>query len=305
MTLDAVSAAISAAGTVSADLVIVDNGSTDDTWAVLTAWRRTARVAMTMIKEPRRGLAIARNTGMNAATGRILAFTDDDCCPAPTYVAELLRHYAADTGPVIRGGRVELGDPRDLPFTIKLDDQTRHLVDGIHPGAFVLGCNMTMHRAVVERLGGFDERFGAGATFRAAEETDLLYRAYKSGIPVEYVPDMTVRHFHGRRDMGDIKRLNHGYHVGSGALYAKYGLSDPALLRHFYWASRDAVMELFGGRRYDPQLGLSHFTMVLGNVRGFLLYLLQRKPSAGPPSPVAKPAHSPQRQPYTPALPPG
>jgi len=59
------------------------------------------------------------NVALRAAQGEILAFTDDDCRLSKDYVNDLLRHDAGDAEPVLRGGRIELGDPTDLPLTIR------------------------------------------------------------------------------------------------------------------------------------------------------------------------------------------
>jgi len=68
-------------------------------------------------------------------------------------------------------------------------------------GGFILGCNMAMQRIVFDKLGPFDERFGAGAVFKSGEDTDYVLRAYFAGIPVEYVPDMVVYHFHAEENV--------------------------------------------------------------------------------------------------------
>jgi glycosyltransferase involved in cell wall biosynthesis len=72
-----------------------------------------------LLLEPKRGLSRAHNRALRAAQGELLAFTDDDCRLSKDYVNDLLRHDAADTELVLRGGRIELGDPTDLPLTIK------------------------------------------------------------------------------------------------------------------------------------------------------------------------------------------
>ena len=216
------------------ELVVVDNGSQDCTATMVAAWSARAPLSVTLLHEPRPGLAAARNAGIAAARGNLLAFTDDDCRLGPGYAANLLAHYKKDRAPVIRGGRVELGDPRDLPFTIKID-LVPAVYDGIsHPGGFIHGCNMAMRRDVIARIGAFDPAFGAGAAFKAAEDTEYVYRAHRAGIDIEYVPDCLVYHHHGRRHQDDIARLARTYAEGNGALYAKYA-RDPQLLRHLYW----------------------------------------------------------------------
>ncbi|RWF17077.1 MAG: glycosyltransferase family 2 protein, partial [Mesorhizobium sp.] len=215
------------------------------------------------------------------ARGRVLVFVDDDCRLDRNYLVDLERHYASGEKWLIRGGRVQLGDAADLPFTIKRCDKRERLTPAVHPGGFVLGCNMTMHREVAASIGPFDERFGAGGALRSAEDTDYLVRAMLAGMPVEYVPDMTIFHHHGRRDRKAIDRLHRDYHFGNGALCLKHLWRAPWLLRHFYWAARAALREIMGGPRFDPELRLSHWPIVLMNLAGaakFALLVLAGRP---------------------------
>ncbi|TIS45964.1 MAG: glycosyltransferase [Mesorhizobium sp.] len=271
-----------------AELVVVDNGSRDGTAEYLSRVAATSDIALTAISEPRPGLAAARNAGLARARGRVLVFVDDDCRLDRSYLADLQRHYASGEKWLIRGGRVEIGDARDLPFTIKRCDKRERLTRAVHPGGFVLGCNMTMHRDVAARIGPFDERFGAGGALRSAEDTDYLVRAMLAGMAVEYVPDMTIFHHHGRRDRKAVDRLHRDYHFGNGALCLKHFRRAPFLLRHFYWAARAAMRELAGGPRFDSDLRLSHWPIVLMNLAGAAKFALVAL--AGRPDRQAQPA---------------
>jgi glycosyltransferase involved in cell wall biosynthesis len=279
--VDSIHAACRAHPAFTAELVVVDNGSRDGTASYLSAAAATSDIALTAISEPRPGLAAARNAGLARARGRVLVFIDDDCRLDSSYLVDLERHYASGEKWLIRGGRVEIGDARDLPFTIKRCDKRERLTPTVHPGGFVLGCNMTMHRDVAARIGPFDERFGAGGALRSAEDTDYLVRAVLAGMAVEYVPDMTIFHHHGRRDREAIDRLHRDYHFGNGALCLKHLCRAPWLLRHFYWGARAALRELAGGPRFDGELSLSHWPIVLMNLAGaakFAFLVLARRP---------------------------
>ena len=81
------------------ELVVVNNGSTDETADVLHQFRRVFLHPLTVVEEPRPGLGMARNRGWRAAAGELIGFTDDDCYPADDYLISgrrLLR------GPVAR-----------------------------------------------------------------------------------------------------------------------------------------------------------------------------------------------------------
>ncbi|MDG4884169.1 glycosyltransferase [Mesorhizobium sp. WSM4884] len=283
--IDSIRAACRAHPALAAELVVVDNGSRDGTVDYLSRIAATSDIALTAIREPRPGLAAARNAGLARARGRVLVFVDDDCRLDRNYLVDLERHYASGEKWLIRGGRVEIGDARDLPFTIKRCEERQRLTPAVHPGGFVLGCNMTMHRDVAARIGPFDERLGAGGALRSAEDTDYLVRAVLAGMAVEYVPDMTIFHHHGRRDRKAVDRLHRDYHFGNGALCLKHLRRAPWLLRHFYWAMRSAMRELIGGPRFDQELRLSHWPIVLMNLAGaakFMALVLARRPDRQP-----------------------
>ena len=68
-------------GAPSVELVVVDNGSTDSTYATVETWAKDLppELPVRLVREPRAGLSIARNTGVANARGDIILFTDDDC----------------------------------------------------------------------------------------------------------------------------------------------------------------------------------------------------------------------------------
>ncbi|MEG3082707.1 glycosyltransferase family 2 protein [Sphingomonas sp. PB2P12] len=225
-TLDSVTRAAAHAGAVALEVVLVDNGSVDDTPQQLAAWQAIQAFPVHRVREPRPGLARARNTGLALCTGRIVSLTDDDCVLHAGYFPALLAAFAGVGGSAIIGGRILLGDPADLPVTIKLEDHPMVAPSSGFPGGFVMGANLAFTADVLSLTGGFDERFGAGAPFVAAEDTDFLFRAAGLGVPVLYDPLIVVDHHHGRRHTDDETRLLAGYSFGDGALYAKYFFSD-------------------------------------------------------------------------------
>jgi GT2 family glycosyltransferase len=282
--LNAIAAALANAAPLDAEIVITDNGSTDDTAAVIRSWSDASGFPVQQLNEPMPGLSRAHNRALRAARGELLAFTDDDCRMHPAYVNDLLRHDAADTEAVVRGGRIDLGDPTDLPLTIITravrKRWSRAMKSARHEniGDSLAGCNMTMRRTVVERLGPFDESMGSGSRIGAGNDIDYVYRAYLAGIPIEYVPDMAVAHFHGRKTASAGKALMQRYMQGSGALLAKHALRDLNLARPFYWDVKHAVREIItGSNTFLPAIGFSHRDKVRCVVRGAVAYLLTRK----------------------------
>jgi glycosyltransferase involved in cell wall biosynthesis len=229
-TLMSVERAAAYAGSTTIEIVLVDNGSVDDTPQRLAEWQARQPFPVHLVHEPRAGLARARNTGLTLCKGQIIAMTDDDCVLHRNYFAAVCAAFAKVSGPVIIGGRILLGNPADLPVTIKLENHPMVAPSHGFPGGFIMGANLAFTSDVLRLAGRFDERFGAGAPFVSAEDTDFLFRAAGLGVVVRYDPAMVVDHHHGRRHIDDETRLLAGYSFGDGALYAKYFFSDRRVL---------------------------------------------------------------------------
>lgn len=279
--LASIAEALSGVPPIEAELLIVDNGSTDGTASRVVSWAASKSFNVRLLWEPRKGLSVARNHGVSEAHGELLAFTDDDCRLSTNYISDLLRHFNADTEPVLRGGRVELGDPSDLPLSIKTVDieqvwrKSEDSAQNENLGDSIIGCNMAMPHALAERIGPFDERLGAGSSIPGGEDTDYILRAYRAGVPISYVPDMAVRHFHGRKTPAEGRALFCNYAYGWGALYAKHALSSPSFCRPFYWDIKNAIKEfVIMENTFMPDVQFSHRDKVLYSTVGALKFAL-------------------------------
>ena len=280
--LDSIAASLKMAMPVAAEIVVVDNASTDDTSATVKNWSLSSSFPVRLVYEPRKGLSCARNCGMNAATGELLIFTDDDCHLDENYIQRALACDSKDVGMVLRGGSVALGNSADLPLTIKTLDTTHQWNKALRSarhenlGNTLLGCNLMMRKTTAQRLGSFDERLGAGSIIPGGEDTDYIYRAYLAGITIEYLPELIVYHHHGRKKLTDGHRLLQNYMLGSGALYAKYLFKDPDLCRQLYWDIKNAIKEIFSGKKgFMQEIAFSNCDKVLFSMKGFFLYLFR------------------------------
>ena len=98
------------------EIVLVDNGSIDDTLQRLQAFAAAARTKVVLLREPRRGASVARNTGARAATGDVVVFTDADCCPRADWLAAL-REPLREAGVGAVAGRLASTPPRGVVET--------------------------------------------------------------------------------------------------------------------------------------------------------------------------------------------
>ena len=105
------------------EIIVVDNGSSDDAAAVVERHRSRSPFPLHYALEPVAGLSRARNRGVRSSRSDVLAFLDADCLAASDWIARICAEFDADPDASIVGGRVELHDPRDRRVTIK---GTRH-----------------------------------------------------------------------------------------------------------------------------------------------------------------------------------
>jgi len=217
------------------ELVVVDNGSQDDTQQTVRHFTETARFPVVLVSEPRPGLSRARNVGVQSAAAPIVAFTDDDCYVEPDYLSAMVRAFQRKEYGYI-GGRVLLHDPTDARATVKEDSESAEMPPfSVVPPGFLHGANFAFRRSVWTRIGGFDPMLGAGTRF-ASEDVDFVARASGAGWLGAYVPGPTVRHHHGRKPGPEIDRLKAIYIRGIAAYLTK-GCLNRAMRQSFlkYW----------------------------------------------------------------------
>jgi GT2 family glycosyltransferase len=193
--LDSLEVARAAAG-VETEALIADNGSTDDTGAVLNAWAAGGPGRFTLrVEEP--GKLRALNRILLLARGSILVFTDDDVEVAPDWLRSLHSffvsqpQYDAAVGQVLRPA---ITDPEvltrlSLYGTIAFfsaDASVRDL-KSLH------GSNMALRRRVFDRVGMFNENLGPGAA-GGLDDIELGNRVARAGFRIGYAPDAIVYH---------------------------------------------------------------------------------------------------------------
>jgi GT2 family glycosyltransferase len=190
-------------------IVLVDNGSTDDTGGCLEAFATNRRDVL-VLHEPRTGASVARNTGARAATGDVVAFTDADCCPHRDWLAALNAPLADATVGAV-AGRLTSTPPAGVVetfsslFTLQAPAMpSRHTRWTPWAGGFPTA-NLAVRRELLSRLGGFDESVAI-----YGEDYDLCARLYATGAAIAYAPDAVVEH-QQRVALGPMLRQAFGF----------------------------------------------------------------------------------------------
>jgi GT2 family glycosyltransferase len=149
------------------EVIVVDNGSTDATAANVNARANgPAAPRYLYVTEPNRGLA--RNAGIAAAQGELIVFVDDDVWLPPNFLAAHAAAHAnpgewAVSGPILN---VASYDERPKPSFLN------------YSNAFLCTCNVSVPRAALQAVGGFDARFN----LYGWEDTELGLRLRRSGV---------------------------------------------------------------------------------------------------------------------------
>jgi glycosyltransferase involved in cell wall biosynthesis len=203
------------------ELVVVDNGSTDRTSAVVAEFAASFDHPLQMINQQGQGVSLAKNAGWQATRSDIVVCIDDDCYPEEDYLDAMFECFSKDPKLGFVGGRILLHDPRDRRITIQESLEPLFFPPGsfIRAGA-IHGANVAYRRAAVSGVGGFDPWFGAGALY-SGDEAELIARISAAGWNGAYDPKPVVYHHHGRRTAKDEWRQMRWYVRGRGAYYAK------------------------------------------------------------------------------------
>jgi len=188
-----------------AEVLVVDNASTDDTRAVLAAARGEGAPPR-VVREPTLGLSAARNRGLAEARGEIAVFLDDDAVPRAGWLAALLAPFAASSV-ACAGGRIDIHFAYEPPAwfcrelsgalsAFDLGSEPRRLRYGRPGDYYPHGANIAFRIADAKAAGGFSTLVGpVGRRLFVHDETDLCYRIDEAGGEVHYVPAAVVDHW--------------------------------------------------------------------------------------------------------------
>jgi GT2 family glycosyltransferase len=211
--------AILSGRTLPAEILVMDQ-SRDD--RVSTALQGIASPATPLraLRQSRLGLSASRNAAWKTASQEVIAFTDDDCVPAPDWI-EVLRPLCEAPEPGAMAGRVlPLGRESSGTFAVSLRvgvERIDHRGQAA-PWEVGTGGNFAARRGWLERVGGFDERLGAGSAGRAAEDADLIYRLLRAGATIRYDPAATVYHERQSKARRLASRRTYGFGIGAFCL---------------------------------------------------------------------------------------
>lgn len=228
------------------EIIVVDNRSGEAPEVDIPGAR--------IVREPRPGISAARNCGIAAATGDIIAFTDDDVVADHRWLRAIGERFVCEPDVAVVTGLMvplELETQAQLLFEQSNNGLDRcfdaltfeyigHFkvlrrahgakTERIHSiyltGEFGIGANMAFRTEKLRAIGGFDEALGVGTPAHGGEDIAMLTEMLMAGERLAYEPDAVVHHFH-RATLAELERQLHGYGTGCTAMLTAITLRNP------------------------------------------------------------------------------
>jgi glycosyltransferase AglI len=208
------------------EIIVADNGSTDDTWEVLR--HATEQLpGLIAVRQSKPGPAAARNAAVASAGGEVLLLLGDDTAPEhdDLFATHAALHRAEADATYAVLGRLEwAGRPTDFMRWLDAGGPQFHYFElgpgEVDPRFYFYSSHLSLKRAIYEEGGRFDERF----PFAAFEDTDFGSRLGARGLRLDYHPELVVLHDHPTSISSSLQRAER---VGRSA--AIYNSLDTAI----------------------------------------------------------------------------
>ena len=208
------------------EVIVVDDGSTDDTAAIAREY------GFRVISTDNLGLSSARNTGLAAASGEIVAYTDDDARPNPHWLTYLA--IAFQQGDYAGVGGPNIPPPDDGPIAecvAKAPGGPIHVLLSDREAEHIPGCNMAFRADALRAVGGFDSHFRV-----AGDDVDVCWRIRERGWRLGFSPAAMVWH-HRRNSVRAYWKQQRGYGKAEALLERKWPEKYNGV-GHATWAGR-------------------------------------------------------------------
>ncbi|MEH2414931.1 glycosyltransferase [Nostoc sp.] len=194
------------------EVIVVNDGSGDRTLEITQRYDNVR-----LISQENKGLSVARNVGIAAATGEIVAFTDSDCTVDPDWLTYLVAKFL-DSGLAAVGGP-NLSPPEEslVPTCVAVSPGVpTHVLLSDQVAEHIAGCNMAFRREVLQEINCFNPLFRA-----AGDDVDICWRLQDKGYTIGFTPTAIVWHFR-RNTVAAYLKQQQGYGKAEALIYFKH-----------------------------------------------------------------------------------
>jgi GT2 family glycosyltransferase len=232
------------------EVIVVDDGSTDDTGAVVKELEAGFPWPLRYYRQTPRGPAAARNRGIKEAHGRLVLFLNDDTIAAPDLLARHVDCHAEHPPEhlAVLGLFTWLPELEITPF-MRWAERVWFKYDQLLSGrtepdfTFFFTCNLSLKRSFMLAHGLFDEEFGGPAL----EDTELGYRLSQQGLRLIFCPEAVGYHDHATDVQAACRRMEM---VGRWANLIVQKVPPHLVIDHFWpsiarWPTMDVVIPHF------------------------------------------------------------
>ena len=193
------------------EVILVDDGSTDDTREIAARFSKVHT-----IHQENKGLSEARNVGLRAAAGSVIAYTDSDCVADPDWLTLLVHQLVRSGASAVGGPNLSPEDGRLAACVAVSPGQPTHVLESDQVAEHVPGCNMAYRREALEAINGFDPVYR-----KAGDDVDLCWRLQQAGMWITFAPAAFVWH-HRRQHPKAYLKQQAGYGEAEALLRFKH-----------------------------------------------------------------------------------
>jgi GT2 family glycosyltransferase len=193
------------------EVIVVDDGSTDESRKILERFR-----SVRVIHQPNLGLSAARNMGLSAANGEIVAYTDSDCFVDTDWLTHLVYQLQRTDAAAVGGPNLTPDDGRLAACIAACPGQPTHVLESDQQAEHIPGCNMAFYRDALEQIHGFDPQFR-----KAGDDVDICWRLQQAGHWITFSPGACVWH-HRRQGPRSYLKQQTGYGEAEALLQFKH-----------------------------------------------------------------------------------
>src|SRR5207248_1933132 len=172
--------------------------------------------AVRAIHQPNRGLSYARNVGLRAATGSVVAYTDSDCFADPDWLTHLVHQLQRSGAAAVGGPNLTPEDGWLAACVAAAPGQPTHVLETDQVAEHIPGCNMAFWRDALVAINGFDPLYR-----KAGDDVDVCWRLQQAGRWITFAPGAFVWH-HRRQGPRSYLRQQAGYGEAEALLRFKH-----------------------------------------------------------------------------------